>query len=83
MSYDSIRDSSFIAQESDCVLMIQRTPWFAENAARLSVQFHRRAGVLKKDIKLIKFKGLLIEKNSDRKKSRDSKKEDGEDSDEQ
>jgi replicative DNA helicase len=71
LNYGSIRDSSFIAQESDCVLMIQRTPWYGENAAQLSIEFHRRTGVLKKRVNLIKFKGLLIEKNSNRKKSGD------------
>ena len=71
LTYGSIRDSSFIAQESDCVLMIQRTPLYGENTARLSVEFHRRTGVLQKKVNLIKFKGLLIEKSLKRKKSGD------------
>ncbi len=62
LSYESIRDSSFVSQESDCVLMIKRTPESAENAARLRVEFHRRTGVLEKVIDLVKVNGLLRER---------------------
>lgn len=72
ISYESIRDSSFVAQESDCVLMIKRVPaeeigdkkvW--SNLARLRVEFHRRTGVLEKVIELIKVDGYLKEKAPD------------------
>jgi replicative DNA helicase len=64
-SAQDIRDSSFIPQESDCTLMIYRPPKkkeVAENESKLTVEFHRRTGVLKRSIKLVKYKGLLIEK---------------------
>jgi replicative DNA helicase len=61
LSYESIRDSSFISQESDCVIMIKRTPKVAENAARLRVEFHRRTGVIEKTVDLVKTNGLLTE----------------------
>lgn len=64
LSYESIRDSSFVSQESDSVLMIQRTPTKGENTARLSVEFHRRTGVLDKTIDLIKVDGYLREKDT-------------------
>lgn len=60
-SYESIRDSSFVAQESDCVIMIKRTPDEGENAARLRVEFHRRTGVIEKVVNLMKVDGLLRE----------------------
>jgi hypothetical protein len=63
LSYESIRDSSFISQESDSVLMIKRTPEQGENTARLRVEFHRRTGVLEKVIDLIKVNGLLQERS--------------------
>ncbi len=63
ISHEDIRDSSFIAQESDSVLMIQRTPQIAQNAARLQVELHRRTGVMRKSIELVKYKGLLVERN--------------------
>jgi len=52
-SYESIRDSSFVAQESDCVLMIRRSTEEG-NRARLRVEFHRRTGVLEKIVHLHK-----------------------------
>ena len=61
LSYESIRDSSFIPQESDCVLMIKRTPRTSENSAQLSVEFHRRTGVLQRMIELQKVDGYLKE----------------------
>lgn len=61
LSYESIRDSSFVSQESDSVLMIKRTPDKGENAARLRIEFHRRTGVLERVIDLIKVDGLLKE----------------------
>ena len=61
LSYESIRDSSFVSQESDSVLMIQRKPKIAENAARLSIEFHRRTGVIERMVDLVKVNGLLQE----------------------
>jgi archaellum biogenesis ATPase FlaH len=63
VSYESIRDSSFISQESDCVLMIKRTPKDGETSARLRVEFHRRTGVIEKVIRLIKVNGYLVEED--------------------
>jgi replicative DNA helicase len=61
LSYESIRDSSFVSQESDSVIMIRRTPKEGKNAARASVEFHRRTGVLEKMIKLQKVGPGLFE----------------------
>ena len=68
LSFESIRDSSFISQESDSVIMIKRTPKEGENTARLRVEFHRRTGVLERIVKLIKVNGYLgeIEKEEER-----------------
>ena len=62
LSYDSIRDSSFISQESDAVILIQRKPEIGENAARVRVEFHRRTGVLERTVDLIKVNGFLRER---------------------
>lgn len=61
LSFESIRDSSFISQESDSVFMIKRTPEKGETAARLRVEFHRRTGVMERIIQLIKVNGYLVE----------------------
>jgi archaellum biogenesis ATPase FlaH len=61
LSYESIRDSSFISQESDTVIMIKRTPGDGEDTARSRVEFHRRTGILERTIKLIKINGVLRE----------------------
>ena len=61
LSYECIRDSSFVSQESDSVLMVKRAPEEAENAARLRVEFHRRTGVIEKVINLRKENGVLRE----------------------
>jgi len=61
LSFESIRDSSFISQESDSVFMIKRTPNEGENTARLRVEFHRRTGVIEKIVNLIKVNGYLSE----------------------
>jgi hypothetical protein len=63
MSYEAIRDSSFISQESDSVFMIKRTPKDGEDTARMRVEFHRRTGILEKTIDLIKVKGYLAERS--------------------
>lgn len=64
LSYESIRDSSFVSQESDSVFMIKRTPEDGENSARLRVEFHRRTDVLEKVVDLVKVDGLLRERIS-------------------
>jgi len=62
LTYESIRDSSFVGQESDCVLMIVRNMKQPEsNEARLFVEFHRRTGTLHTMINLIKRGGYLME----------------------
>jgi hypothetical protein len=61
LSFESIRDSSFISQESDSVFMIKRTRDKGENRARLRVEFHRRTGVIEKIVELIKVNGYLGE----------------------
>jgi hypothetical protein len=61
LSYEAIRDSSFVAQESDSVLMVKRTPDIAENAARVRVEFHRRTGVLEEVVYLQKQGWYLVE----------------------
>jgi len=63
LSFQSIRDSSFVSQESDSVLMIKRTPEKGENSARLRVEFHRRTGIMERVISLIKVNGYLEELN--------------------
>ena len=61
LSYESIRDSSFVSQESDSVFMVKRTPEDGENTAKLRVEFHRRTGVMEKVVYLVKVNGLLQE----------------------
>jgi RecA/RadA recombinase len=60
VSYQSIRDSSFVAQESDSVFMICRKKG-SESEAVLRVEFHRRTGVMERIIKLVKVNGYLEE----------------------
>lgn len=61
LSYESIRDSSFVSQESDTVFMIKRGD---DNQAKLRVEFHRRTGVFQKIIRLIKIDNLFQEMES-------------------
>lgn len=70
-SYEAIRDSSLIAQESDSVFMVKRTPEDGENAARMRVEFHRRTGVMEKVVNLIKQNGYLYERASDEQRAED------------
>ncbi len=65
MSYSDIRDSSFIAQESDCCMMVKRLPKVSENAARVSIEYHRRTGVMERIVNLEKIGGLLYEQAED------------------
>lgn len=64
LSYESIRDSSFVSQESDCTIMIHRTPTVAQNAAELLVEFHRRTGVMEVMVPLQKIGGYLVERTA-------------------
>ena len=64
LSYQSIRDSSFVSQESDSVLMVKRTPEDGEDTGRLRVEFHRRTGTLERVIDLIKINGFLEERTN-------------------
>jgi len=61
-TYESIRDSSFVAQESDCVIMVKRTPEEGDNFARARVEFHRRTGVMEKVVYLMKQGNYLVER---------------------
>lgn len=61
LSYESIRDSSFVSQESDTVFMVKRTPDKGENRARMRVEFHRRTGVMERVVELQKINGYLHE----------------------
>ena len=61
LSYESIRDSSFISQESDCCIMVKRTPEVLENRARARIEFHRRTGVMERVVELQKIDGRLVE----------------------
>tara|TARA_B100000315_G_scaffold235154_1_gene249820 strand:+ start:2354 stop:3142 length:789 start_codon:yes stop_codon:yes gene_type:complete len=59
-SDDAVRDSSFVAQESDVGLMVWRDIK-TEDQAWLKVCYSRRTGVLEKKVKLIKTDGFLKE----------------------
>lgn len=61
LSWKDIRDSSFIPQESDCVIMVKRTPKQGQNTARARIEFHRRTGVMEWVVNLEKQHGLLRE----------------------
>lgn len=59
LSYASIRDSSFVSQESDSVVMVQRT---GENEGQLRVEFHRRTGVFERPVQIVKAGKYFVEK---------------------
>jgi len=61
---ESIRDSSFVGQESDSVFILWRvkdSEGIYGNKAILKVEYHRRTGVMSKKVKLQKIDGLLKE----------------------
>jgi predicted ATP-dependent serine protease len=58
LSYNSIRDSSFVSQEADSVFMIQRT---GETLGEMRVEFHRRTGCFGVMIPLVKVGKYLME----------------------
>lgn len=51
VTYSSIRDSSFVAQEADCVIMIKRT---SANEGQVKIEFHRRTGCFDVVLPIIK-----------------------------
>lgn len=61
LSYKDLRDSSFIAQDSDTCIMIKRTPKIGQNTAKARVEFHRRTGKTEWVVDLEKQYGLLRE----------------------
>lgn len=68
VTYQSIRDSSFVSQESDSVFMVARTPVDKKggptpNNAALRVEFHRRTGVMNHVVWLQKTNGYLVERS--------------------
>lgn len=77
-SYENIRDSSLIAQESDAVFLIRRMKDecgdYGEDAL-LTVEFHRRTGVMKRKVGLKKagefmYERILPKEDEPKKKSR-------------
>ena len=60
-SADDIRDSSFVAQESDGVLILWRVKGVL-NESKLKIEYHRRIGLIDKIIPLIFAMGELREK---------------------
>lgn len=61
LSYENIRDSSFVSQESDTVFMIQRVPQDGPSRAELRIEFHRRTGVLGTLVPLEKVGAFLVD----------------------
>jgi archaellum biogenesis ATPase FlaH len=55
------RDSSFIAQECDCLLMMKRLKKDEADKSNVEVRFHRRTGVMEESVPLQKVGGLLYE----------------------
>jgi hypothetical protein len=63
ISHELIRDSSFVAQESDTVMLIvRRTECPSSNEAALYVPFSRRTGALNEVIPLVKTDGYMRER---------------------
>lgn len=61
ISYRDLRDSSFIAQDSDTVIMVKRTPKEGMASAKARVEFHRRTGIMEWVVNLEKRDGYLRE----------------------
>ena len=73
-TYNDLRDSSFMAQESDSVIMIQRIDNSKEGKA--FVEFHRRTGVVREIINLQMLpSGLLGESAEPNKEPRKERKD--------
>ncbi len=60
---DSLRDSSFVAQEADNVFFIKRSPKDGDNDAALKITANRRNGVMGKTIYLVKHGKYLKEED--------------------
>lgn len=58
-SYENLRDSSLIAQESDTVIFVRRKPEAGESAAKITVDLHRRTGVMKQSTWAVKVGNFL------------------------
>ena len=68
VTYNSLRDSSFAAQEPDSLFFVRRllnNKGEAGNEAELKIEFHRRTGVMGKRISLSKQGGYLWEITKD------------------
>lgn len=61
ISWRDLRDSSFIAQDSDTCIMVKRTPKNGMASAKARVEFHRRTGMMEFVVELEKRNGLLYE----------------------
>ena len=60
LSFESIRDSSFVSQESDSVILIQRDIKNPEShEAWMKIEFHRRTGIMNRKVHLKKIDGYL------------------------
>ena len=60
-SYENLRDSSLIAQESDSVFLVRRIKENEKfsNKGILTVEFHRRTGVMREKIGLVKMGSFM------------------------
>lgn len=61
MGFESIRDSSIVAQESDVCLMIRRRPEKGDNLTEVSIEYSRRTGTMKKKFYMAYVSGYLRE----------------------
>lgn len=52
LNHGAIRDSSFVAQESDCVILVSRT---GNNEGQIKVEFHRRTGCFQRVVPIVKI----------------------------
>jgi replicative DNA helicase len=68
VKYHHIRDSSFVSQEADTVVMIQRLKPKngAKNRAELRVEKCRKTGVMGEALTVIKMGGYLVEETLER-----------------
>jgi len=65
-SYSHIRDSSFVSQESDSVLLVKRSPNTKKKTEGfVIVEFHRRTGVLREIVPIIKIGNFFEELSAD------------------
>ena len=72
-SYENIRDSSLISQESDAVFLVRRLKGADGeygNEALLTMEFHRRTGEMKKKEGLVKAGNWLFERSLDKEENK-------------